>query len=170
MNISSVQVWLRAGLAATLAVSITLLSGCGSSKKDGRISGKVMYGNEPLGGGTIILLSTEEGKSQASTLPPIGIGVKGNYESGGIPPGEYYVGVETDSIKQMAGGAGGMYNMGGMKPPPGKEVNMPQFDTSNMPKYVEIPAKYKDPKQSGLPKMTVQKGNNPPHDIIIPKG
>jgi hypothetical protein len=164
MNTSSAPVWLRAGLAATAAASFLLVVGCGGgSKKEGKLAGKVTYGGQPLGGGNIFLQSAgEHPQSFQSLIKP-----DGSYEISGVPAGEYLVGVETESVKGMSGG---MYDMKGMKPPPGAKVEpMPQ-QSENMPKYVAIPPKYKDPKTSGLPKITVQSGSKAAQNIDIPKG
>jgi hypothetical protein len=162
MNTSSSQVWLRVAWAATAALSIFLVAGCGGgSKKQGKVTGKVTYGGEPLGGGNVLLVAAGE-HPQTFTA---GIKSDGTYDLAGVPPGEYFVGVETESIKSQAGG---MYNMGGMKPPAGVKVDQPP-QLENTPKYVAIPPKYKDPKTSGLPKITVQQGSKEATNIDIPK-
>jgi hypothetical protein len=161
MKTSSSQVWLRAALAATAAASILLVTGCGGgSKKDGKVTGKVTYGGEVLGGGNVLLVNAGEHPQQFTA----GIKSDGTYDLAGVPPGEYFVGVETESVKNQAGG---MYNMGGMKPPPGVNAEQPKLE--NAVKYVAIPPKYKDPKTSGLPKITVQQGGKASANIDIPK-
>lgn len=163
MNTSSTPVWLRAGSILTVAASIFLVVGCGGgSKKEGKLSGKVTYGGETVGGGNVFLQSAgEHPQSFQSLIKP-----DGSYEISGVPAGEYFVGVETESVKGMSGG---MYNTGGMKPPPGAKVEpMPQ-QSENMPKYVAIPPQYKDPKTSGLPKITVQQGSKAAQNIDLPK-
>jgi hypothetical protein len=158
MNTSSARVWLRAGLAAALVVSIALSAGCGGSKNDGKISGQVTYGGEVVGGGNVLLQASGE---HAQTLR-IPINAEGTYQLGGVAPGEYFVGVETDSVKALASG-----NPYGGPAPPGVKMGIPKFD--HTPKYVPLPPKYKDPKTSGLPKITVQRGSNAPQNIDIPK-
>lgn len=161
MNTSSSQVWLRAALAATVAASIFLVVGCAGSKKESKVTGKVTYDGQPLGGGNVILQASGE---HAQTFKA-GIKSDGTYDLAGVPPGEYLVGVETESIKGLSGG---MYNMGGMKPPAGAKAD-PTPQMENAPKYVQIPAKYMDPKTSGLPKITVQQGSKASANIDIPK-
>lgn len=159
MKTSSPQVWFRPGLAATLALSMCLVAGCGGgSKKQGKISGKVTYAGETLGGGNVIFQAVE-GQGQPNMTP---ITNQGTYEFTGLAPGEYFVGVETESVSQFKGGMA--YNM---PQPGGAKAEQPKFD--NMPKYVAIPPQYKDPKKSGLPKITVQKGSNSPQNIDLPK-
>jgi hypothetical protein len=160
MNISSSRSWLRGGVAVAVAVSVFLVVGCsGGAKKDAKLTGKVTYGGEPLGGGNVLLQATGEHSQTFQSA----IKTDGSYEIAGVPAGEYNVGVETDSIKGLSGGA-----YGGAKIPGGAKVEQPQFE--NMPKYVPIPPKYKDPKTSGLPKITIQAGNKTPQNIDLPKG
>ena len=160
MKTSFTQVWLRTGWVATLAVSLCLVAGCGGgSKKPGKVTGKVTYNGETLGGGNVTFQAAE-GHGQPTKTP---INAQGSYEFTDLAPGEYFVGVETESVKQFAGGKA--YNM--PQPPGAPVAEQPKFD--NMPKYVAIPVQYQDPKNSGLPKITVVKGSNPPQNIDLPK-
>jgi hemoglobin len=86
----------------------------------GQISGKATYKGQPLPGGTIGL-HTKDGLAVSTPLSE-----DGTYVAAKVPPGEYVVTLETESVKATA-------------------------------KYVKIPAKYGDPKTSGL-KYTVIKG------------
>lgn len=145
----------RLGLVAALALSAV---GCGGSKK-ATLHGKVtLNGSTPVTGGTIKLYP-EDGKGEpfAGSIRP-----DGTYEIAGVSPGKKQVAIETESVKNSSpGGAGGGGGGGGgpptprmpkdMKPP--KDMPMPQkleLDTSNLPKYVKIPAKYANPKTSGI--------------------
>lgn len=158
MSTSSSPIWLRAGLSVVVAASLCLAAGCkGGSKKEARVVGKVTLDGQPLGGGNVILQATGEHAQQfKSSIRP-----DGTYDLVAVPPGEYFVGVETESIKGMAAG---MY---GNQPKGAPNVQQPQME--GMPKYVEIPKKYADPKTSGLPKMTIQQGNKEPQNIQLTK-
>jgi hypothetical protein len=157
MNISSNRAWFRTGYVGVVLVSMLVLAGCGGSKKGGTVSGKVSYpsADQLVKGGTINLHPSKEGGQ------PIMISIKpdGTFSQGGVAAGEYTVTVETESIKGMSAGSNPYAaQMGNMKPPPGAESKMPKMDTSNMPSYVKIPAKYGNPQTSGL-KWTIEKGN-----------
>jgi hypothetical protein len=106
-------------------VLITLgLFGCGS--KPGSVSGKVTYQGKPLTSGLVIFIDKDGRVSQ-----PAGIEVDGSYVADNVPLGPVAVCVETHPL---SGGDGG--------------PNAPQDQPR--PRYVPLPAKYKDAKQSGL--------------------
>jgi hypothetical protein len=145
MNTSSNRVWLRTGFVGVLAVSLVFLVGCGKTKKESSISGKVTYGDKPVTGGSI-QLHPVEGKGQPFLIT---IAKDGTFSAKGAPVGEMKVTVETESIRGMTGGnpyAGQM--KGGMKPP--GDNKLPEMDTSNMFKYVKIPLIYAKPETTPL--------------------
>ncbi|HKI34781.1 MAG TPA: carboxypeptidase-like regulatory domain-containing protein [Gemmataceae bacterium] len=130
-----------------LHFSLFLLAGCSGSSKTATVTGKVTYKGEPVTGGTIILTPAEDsdaGKYQ------ILINSDGTFSVSGVPPGPKKVSIETESVKKLAAGGYNMKMPPGGKKPDGGEVKKPEFDTSNQPKYVQIPKKYADPSTSGL--------------------
>src|SRR5262245_1737054 len=130
---------------------VAALTGCpGGRPAVANVSGKVAYKGQALGGGTLTLHSAKGGSY------PFSISKEGTF-TGEIPlnaVGQMTVTVETDSVKGFAAGAAG-YPLG-MAP---KGTTAPEIDKSSMPTYVQIPAKYKDAKASGLT-WDIRAGNN----------
>ena len=126
--------------ALTVFLCLTALTGCGDSSK-AAVSGKVTYKGAPVTGGTLTLYPT------SGTPFPVNINANGTFNASDAPIGQMGVSISTDNVVSFQG-----YQMPpGVQPP--KDVNspaQPNIDTSNAPKKVEIPAKYKDPKTSGL--------------------
>jgi hypothetical protein len=100
------------------------LSGCGG--KFGSVSGKVTYQGKTLTSGLVIFVD-KDGK----VTQPAGIEVDGTYAADNVPVGQVAVCVETHPL---SGGDGG----------PNTPKDQPR------PRYVPLPAKYKDAKQSEL--------------------
>jgi hypothetical protein len=100
------------------------LSGCGS--KPGSVSGKVTYQGKTLSSGLVVFVDKDGKVSQ-----PAGIEVDGSYAAHNVPLGQVTACVET---LPLSGGDGG--------PPASKD--QPRA------RYVPIPGKYKDAKQSEL--------------------
>jgi hypothetical protein len=129
---------------AVLGVSLVLClatTGCGGN---GSVSGKVSYKGEPLGGGSVLFVSTE-GRGSASTE----IGLDGKYSLNKVPAGPVKIAVETASTKPAKAPPGGMPT-----PPPGampKDVPS-MYNQASQPKgnYIWIPENYADPEKSGL--------------------
>jgi hypothetical protein len=139
---------------AGLAVLALALAGCGRSKK-ADVSGTISYRGAPVTGGTLTLYPVG-GKRE--TAIPVFIKKSGAFVTTGVPPGDYEVAIETESVKKVAKG----YDTKDMKPP--STVKMPEKmanpqQSGDVPVYVEIPRKYADPKTSGL-KWTITKGKN----------
>jgi hypothetical protein len=165
---------LRLGL---FAVVVGVAVGCGSSgeKPPATISGVVRYGGQPLKGGEIFFHA--EGKAPYHAF----LNPDGTYEISWIEPGPRTVTVDTEFFnlnaqkkapdysvtkrgastgakiaaaqpKGAPGGAGPkgamMDQAAGMKAPSAEEKGQ---------RYVKIPAKYRDPKTSGL-STTIQPG------------
>jgi hypothetical protein len=140
---------LRSLSMAGVCLTFIALLGCGDASK-GRVTGKVTYKGAPVTGGLITLIPTS-GTGAAFTIP---IQADGSFTAKDVPLGEMGVGISTDDVPEA----------GGMKPPPGVQMPAPptppkdspapaptaSADTSNMPKRVVIPTKYKEPKTSGL--------------------
>ncbi len=114
-----------------LLVAAVMLCGCGGSgKPEGSVAGKVTYNGNPVTSGTVNFLSTAGVGAQA----PIN---NGTYQvNGPLATGEYSVYVAPPLPTPQ---------------PPGTKPAPP-------PKF-EVPAKYRDAKQSGL-KVTVKAGRN----------
>ncbi len=118
---------LRSLAIITVCCALASLVGCGGSSDKAIVKGKVTYKGAPVTGGTLTLAP--------ASGPPLSVTIKadGTFQTSDIPTGQMGVGIDTDSIMAMPGGS--------MANPP-KDVQMP--------KKVVIPAKYKDPKTSGL--------------------
>jgi hypothetical protein len=107
------------------------LCGCGSKK--GSVSGKVTYQGKLLSTGMVIFVDKD-----GFVSPPAGIEVDGTYSANNVPVGPVTVCVEVLPI--LGGDTGG-------------DPKQPR------PRYVPIPEKYKDAKQSDL-KFDVKPGAN----------
>src|SRR6516225_7214382 len=117
---------------ATLSAIVALMAGgCGS--RTGTVSGKVTYHGQPLTSGLVIFVAADGKVTQ-----PAGIEVDGSYIAEKVPVGQQAICVETHPV---SGGDGG-----GKKDQP-------------RPRYIPLPEKYKDAKQSGLT-LDVKSGRN----------
>jgi hypothetical protein len=138
-----------------LAVS---LSGCSGGKTPAKVSGKITYKNDPVTAGTITFHQKDGG------IFTYAIQADGTYSGSDMPAEEMVVTIETESVNPDAKrpGAGKMPGSGGRDPMGDynakmKERGAVQEPTKPAGKYVKIPAKYNDEKQSGL-KLTLTKG------------
>jgi hypothetical protein len=115
------------------------LSGCGG--RTGSVSGKVTYQGAPLTSGLVIFVD-KDGK----VTNPAGIELDGSYVAEKVPVGPVTACVETHPVSGGDGGA----------------------QTKDQPRrrYVPLPPKYKDAKQSDLT-LDVKPGPNV-FDITIP--
>jgi hypothetical protein len=145
--------WGRSARAG-LALLACFAAGCGGT---GVVSGKVTYNNEPVGGGTVLLISTE-GRGTGRSI----IGPDGAYSVKDAPVGTVTITVETISVKPPRI----VPDM--PKPPEGaipKDAPSIYGSKPSNAKYVEIPERYSDPETSGLT-FTVKSGSQP-HDIDL---
>lgn len=119
--------------------ALTACAGCGDPTK-ASASGKVTYKGQALTGGQLNLTPSAGGAPV-----PIFIKADGTFLGTDVPVGQYQVSVDT------SGAAGPTsYSTGGVTAPAGAaKANQPQ-PTGPGTKQVDIPAKYKDPKSSGL--------------------
>lgn len=131
-------------LAATLVFSLIFVCGCGGkSARTTALSGKVMYKDQPLTGGTIQVLSTD-GKDKINAM----ISPEGTYSVSGVAPGELIVTIETESIRGQTGVS--------YQAPPGRTA--PDMGVK-LAKYVPIPKSYSDPRSTPL-RVTLKSGSN----------
>ncbi len=135
--------WARFSVAAIPLLLAISLAGCTAGRSnEATLSGSVSYKGQPVTGGSITFHPVAGGAPYPGILKP-----DGSFSFGGVPIGQMEVAIETESVKSMPGASGSPYHMpGGGKP----NQQMPNVDTSNMPTYVKIPAKYANPKTSGL--------------------
>jgi hypothetical protein len=115
--------WLVPSLTLLLLTTVGL-SGCG--RKFGSVSGKVTYQGKALSSGLVVFVDKDGKVSQ-----PAGIEVDGSYAAENVPVGQVTACVET---LPLSGGDGG----------PNAPKDQPR------PRFVPIPPKYKDAKQSEL--------------------
>jgi hypothetical protein len=108
---------------------LAALTGCGGASNKTHLTGKVIYKDAPVTGGTIKLYSSPEN--------PFTIQIKsdGTFDVEDAPPGEMKVAIETDSVYVPSAAPAGSTGT---------------RETANMPKKVKIPAKYNKPDTSGL--------------------
>jgi hypothetical protein len=147
-----------------LLLPLLFALGCGGSKT-AKLSGKVLFDNKPLPGGTITFYPADGGKlNPASTA----IQEDGTYSLDNAPTGEVKVSVSNahlkganDGIKRGPGGGPPPASQN-IKAPPEVMAKMPQQPPDNkltpIGKYIPIPDKYGKPETSGL--STTIKGGN----------
>jgi hypothetical protein len=127
-------------LLLVLAFGAFSLAGCGGAKKPLVVSGKVTKKGQPLGGGTMQFHPAGGGPIVPGSINP-----NGTFSFGGVPPGEYTITIETESVRDIVKRGGNYMKMHPDKIPEGMKVpDKPD------PTYVPINRKYSDPKQSGL--------------------
>jgi hemoglobin len=110
------------------------------------VVGKVTYNGQPLPGG-FVLFQPEDGKTARAEIKE-----DGSYRADALAPGGYRVGVDTESLKP--------------KGPPEDKAKPPE--AKGGPKFLPVPAKYRDPKTSGLT-LTVVKGEQT-YDVVLEDG
>ena len=158
-------------------IAAVMVLGCkqGNPNAPARVTGQVTYNGSPVTGGNVYFHPKEGGAI------PAPIGPDGRYTAFDILDGEMVVTVETESInpdkKQpeyrgyKGGGPSKMYGGkagGGAVVPKGKGMEMspaPESSPGVNTKYMKIPAKYADPKTSGLT-VTLVKGEQT-HNIDL---
>jgi hypothetical protein len=142
-------------VAACLCLSIGCNDNSGKTKLFGAsVSGKVIYKDQPLGGGTIRFVSlTDDNQSNTAR-----INADGTFTLSNAPVGECRVLVETESARVDVSAF--LKNL-----PPDAKV-----DRSKIPapmKYVPLDTRYNDPKDSPL-RLTIKPGNQTV-EVVIPE-
>jgi hypothetical protein len=164
---------LRAVSWCALLFLFPAVVGCGPGQ--GKVSGKVLLGSEPLPGGTVTFRPADPAQNQISAA----IDESGNYEAV-LPAGETQVSVDNRALMPRDTGPHGIpANL-----PAGARAKIEAAIKENRPaasgstptetlaqrnrppgKYKPIPAKYYDISTSGL-KFTVERGNQT-HNIEL---
>jgi hypothetical protein len=148
----------RAVLLASLIVLVLGLAGCRKAKQE-PMTGKVIYDGQPVTGG-MMKLHAPGGKITI----PITIKNDGTFTTTDVPPGEYKVTVETESVKEQPDPASPKMPKDFKPPTPPKDVKVPpeidlKVDRKGKAVYVKIPLKYADVKSTDLT-WTVGTGKN----------
>lgn len=157
--------------AASFLIAALTLIGCKSDNSNYpvKVSGKVSYNGNTVGGGTVTFYTADGAPIQAPISPD------GTYVFPSLPEGTFGVTIESESVNPsqkketyggVAGGGGmtGKYGKGGggaQAAPKGKKAEnspVPEGAQTGDPTYVKIPAKYKDKATSGL-SVTLKKGD-----------
>ncbi len=134
----------------TAAAGCLILASCGGRYESipetgATLEGTVTYGKEPLQA-ALIIVAGANGSAQGN------IGEDGRYKVENVPLGEVSIAVNTAAAKGEA---------------IGKAMAQSQGKAKAAPKIIDVPAKYANPKSSGI-KTTINKGKNT-YDIVIPK-
>jgi hypothetical protein len=122
---------------------LALVAGCGSNKSaPAKITGHVKYKGEPVTGGTITFYAEKGGGYPAEIDPD------GTYSVADVPLGAMKVAIETESVKNLERKAVYRDNKGHVQQ--NSPLQQEGGSAGPPPKYVKIPAKYKDPQTSNL--------------------
>lgn len=142
----------RIGLCGIMILSACLLaSGCGKSKKQGTVSGKITYADKPVTGGRISF-HPAEGSAYPGEINP-----DGTYAVPAVPAGDMKITIETEYLRN----AQPSYQLPAGAPPGMAEKmksQMPDVGKGNTPTYTRIPAKYANAKTTPLT-MKVESGS-----------
>lgn len=116
-------------------------AGCGSSSNTS-ITGKVFYKDAPLKGGNVTFMTQDQKIIRLSEIDE-----DGGYTIDKMPTGEALITVDTSGLKPPKQKVPVNKPPPGVEPPPGYKPADPEEKAK---RYVPIPEKYADPKQSGL--------------------
>lgn len=131
-------------LAPLPALLLLFAVGCGGgSSRSAELSGKVLYKNAPVTGGSMTLYIGDAGY-------PVTINPDGSYSANQLPVGEAVVTIDTEALNTNQPAYGGKQGSGMSPVPEGA-------NPGSVGKYVKIPEKYKSPDKSDL-KITLKKG------------
>ena len=133
-------------LSGGLLTALLLVSaGCGSSF--GRVSGKIMYKNDSLHGGTV----TFQGLGEKGWAKTSSIAEDGSYSIDDVPKGPAQISVETQTVKpNRVGQAMAARMTRGKDIPPEVLKSSPFGQAMQADKYVAIPPKYSKAETSSL--------------------
>lgn len=98
----------------------------GSSNAGVTVSGKVFLGDKPVEAGLVTFV-TDDGRSSSAQL-----GSGGQFTMTQAPLGKVYIGVNTQMLKGQ------------------RQLHQQQSKGKDVPSFVEVPARYADPKTSGV--------------------
>lgn len=150
-------------LTTVVVVGMMWVSGC-AKKKDGTVSGKVVYQGNAVGPGQLLL--------HGSGNAPVGIAldVQGQFNSAGIPPGDYKVTVEVakDPFAMMKE-SGSDPRAGGAAKEAEEEMKKKSTELGGLPTgkaSIDVPPKYKDKEQTTLT-WKIEAGKNEPKTFTL---
>ena len=140
---------LKGGFALTLPLCLVFAFGCqnGNPNTPASVKGKVTYKGEPVPGGRVTFVPKAEGVAPTAIL-----GADGTYSIADAPAGDFTVTVDNEFLNPdkkapaYPGSAQAGNNPMGSGPPPGA----PAAAAAPTGKYVKIPKKYADAKESTL--------------------
>lgn len=145
----------RVGLSFLLLV----LAGCLGGKKTAIVHGKVTVDKRPMTGGTIVFMSAD-GKRTGSTQIN---SVDGTYRIANAPVGSVQITVESIPTTMLPVGPApkGLPAM--------RDPNNPDEPATNTApgKFVQLPARYKDPKASGLTYEVLNQTGEQEHNVEL---
>jgi hypothetical protein len=132
--------------AAGLLLGVLLSQGCAGPKETGDISGKVTYGGDPMGGGTVSFIAEDGRDIKAAQITP-----EGTYKVAKVPVGQAAITVVAPST--------------GTEEQLGKDKSDAKAKVKPATLGIDIPKKYSKPSSSGL-KYDVKSGSQT-HDIKL---
>ncbi len=130
-------------LAAGLALAAAAIVGCGKDVEYGPVYGRVTFNGQPLSEGQVVFFEPQIHVYHTAKIRPDGEFVAKMADGPGLIVGTYQVAVMPPVVEG-----------------PGTQAIGPSAPRE----YPNIPAKYRDPKTSGLT-VTIEEGANPPFDI-----
>jgi len=131
------------GRVAGLGLLLLALAGCGKNAEYGSVWGRVTFRGEPLSEGIVVFFEPELHVYHTAKIRPDGSFVAKMADGPGLIAGYYQVAVKPPVVEGPGSGSLG---------------------PTTVRDHTNIPAKYRDPKTSGLT-LSVQEGDNPPFYI-----
>lgn len=141
MSLSRLSSVRRLSCLVALCLLSLILTGCKGGGKKAVVHGKVTFDKKPMPGGTISFLSADGSRAASGAINA----ADGSYRIADVPVGSMQITVQ--SVPRMMGPAAAPPK--GV--PPMRDPNKPDAASGEAAgKYVELPPRYQDPKQSGL--------------------
>lgn len=112
-----------------IIVSSVYILGCGGNNNSNSgvtVSGRVLLGDKPVEAGLVTIV-TDDGRSASASLGP-----GGQFTMTNAPTGQVYIGVNTQMLRGQ------------------QQLHLKQSKGKEQLQFVEVPARYADPKSSGL--------------------